>query len=323
MSTLIDLGKLAVFLRKHRLSEYQDEIAKACKASNANRHGGLEKWLAVLNNLPDIKAEKINLFNGVKLQNTDCGTHQRQKLKQQLLELAPWRKGPFDLFDIHIDTEWRSDLKWQRLADHIDLQDKCILDVGCGNGYYMLRMLGAGAKYVIGVDPVPVYVVQFLAINRFLRSEQLQLLPVGLEALPVMPVFDTVFSMGVLYHRRSPLDHLNDLKSMLTPQGELILETLIIYGDGESELIPEDRYAGMKNVWSIPTLEKLKSWLGLCRFEQIEVLDISQTTLQEQRQTDWMRSHSLNQFLNSKDHNYTIEGYPAPLRAMIKCSIQG
>ncbi len=319
MSALIDLDKLAAFLQKHELSEYREEIITACKASNANRHGGLEKWLAVLNNLPSVKAEKINLFNGVKFQNQEFGPHQGQKLKQQLMELAPWRKGPFDLFGIYIDTEWRSDLKWQRLADHIDLQDKRILDVGCGNGYYMLRMLGAGAKYVIGVDPVPVYVVQFMAINKFLRSEQLQLLPVGLEALPVMPVFDTVFSMGVLYHRRSPLDHLNDLKSMLTPRGELILETLIIYGDSESELIPEDRYAGMKNVWSIPTIKKLKSWLGQSGFENIEVLDVTQTTLEEQRQTDWMRSHSLNQFLNPKDHNFTIEGYPAPVRAMIKC----
>ncbi len=322
MSALIDLDKLAFFLRKHDLSEYVNEIINACKASNANRHGGLEKWLAVVNNLPTIKAEKVNLFNGVKFHNPDCGTYQRQKLEQQLMELAPWRKGPFELFGVHIDTEWRSDLKWQRVSEAIDLQDKRILDVGCGNGYYMLRMLGAGARYVMGVDPVPLYVVQFMAVNKFLRSEQVQLLPIGLEAMPVMPVFDTVFSMGVLYHRRDPFDHLNDLKKMLTQQGELIMETLVIESDDDSELIPEDRYAGMKNVWSIPSVMKLKYWLKQSGFENIEVLDVSQTTLQEQRQTDWMRSHSLNQFLNPNDHNLTVEGYPAPVRAMIRCSVQ-
>jgi len=319
MSSLVDLEKLAVFLGQYGLSEFEDEIISACKGSNANRHGGLENWLAVLNNLPDLKADKINLFNNVKFQNAECGTHQRQILKQQLLELAPWRKGPFELFGIDIDTEWRSDLKWQRLSESVGVKDKKILDVGCGNGYYMFRMLGAGARFVIGVDPVPLYVVQFKAINKFLRASQLQLLPVGLEALPVMPVFDTVFSMGVLYHRRKPIDHLNDLQSMLVPGGELILETLVVQGDEETELIPEDRYAGMKNVWSIPTVPKLLSWLDQTGYKNSQLLDCSVTTLDEQRQTEWMRSHSLNQFLNQGDQTLTIEGYPAPMRAMIKC----
>ena len=319
MSTLVDLDKLSNFLTQHELSDFEAEIFSACKSSNANRHGGLEKWLAVLNNLPDFKVEKINLFNGVKLQGADCGTHQRKMLTEQLLELSPWRKGPFDIFDINIDSEWRSDLKWQRLADKIDLKDKRILDVGCGNGYYMFRMLGAGARFVIGVDPVPLFVVQFKVINKFLRANQLQLLPIGLEALPVMPVFDTVFSMGVLYHRRSPVDHLKDLQSMLVSGGELVLETLVIKGNEETELIPEDRYAGMKNVWSIPTVAQLSSWLQETGFNNIEILDCSATTLEEQRQTQWMRSHSLNQFLNQDDHSLTIEGYPAPMRAMIKC----
>ncbi len=319
MSALIDLEKLSGFLNQYDLSEFEAEIISACKASNANRHGGLERWLAVLNNLPDLRADKINLFNGVKLQNADCGTHQKKILKQQLLELSPWRKGPFDLFGINIDTEWRSDLKWQRLVDKIDLKDKRILDVGCGNGYYMFRMLGAGAKFIIGVDPVPLYVVQFKAINRFLRASQLQVLPIGLEALPVMPVFETVFSMGVLYHRRNSIDHLKDLHSMLVPGGELVLETLVLEGNEENELIPEDRYAGMKNVWSIPTIPTLSNWLVQTDFKGIEVLNRTVTTLDEQRQTEWMRSHSLNQFLNQDDQSLTIEGYPAPLRAMITC----
>ena len=321
MSALVDFEKLQAFLKRHCLTQYEADLISACKASNANRHGGLEGWLAVLNNLPDLKAEKINLFNGVKFQSAQCGTHQRKLLEQQLLELAPWRKGPFDLFGIHIDSEWRSDLKWQRLADRIDLQDKCILDVGCGNGYYMFRMLGGGAKCVLGVDPVPLYVIQFKAINKFIRTNQLQLLPVGLESLPQMPVFDVIFSMGVLYHRRSPEDHLLDLKKHLNSSGELVLETLVISGSDEDVLVPAERYAGMKNVWSIPTVPTLVLWLQQAGYKNIQLIDSSKTTLEEQRRTPWMQSHSLNQFLNPDDQKYTIEGYPAPLRALIKCSV--
>ncbi len=62
--------------------------------------------------------------------------------------------------------------------------------------------------------------------------------------------------MGVLYHRRSPVDHLYQLKSTLRPSGELVLETLIIDGDEQTVLLPKDRYARMRsNVWFIPSVE--------------------------------------------------------------------
>ncbi|PMC22346.1 tRNA 5-methoxyuridine(34)/uridine 5-oxyacetic acid(34) synthase CmoB, partial [Klebsiella aerogenes] len=44
--------------------------------------------------------------------------------------------------------------------------------------------------------------------------------------------------MGVLYHRRSPLDHLWQLKDQLAPGGELVLETLVIEGDENTVLVP-------------------------------------------------------------------------------------
>ena len=185
----------------------------------------------------------------------------------------------------------------------------------------MFRMLGAGASCVLGVDPVALYAIQFALINKYLKSSQLQLLPVGIEALPVTNAFDIVFSMGVLYHRRAPLDHLADLKQRLTPGGDLVLETLVLEGDGETVLVPEGRYAGMKNVWSIPTVPTLSGWLEQLGFNNISVLDLSPTTLDEQRQTRWMTTYSLNQLLDPADHNFTIEGHPAPVRVMIKCTV--
>ena len=321
MSDFVDVKGLQDFLVRHGQAKHANAIIDACKKSHANQHGLLPKWLHQLDELPHVEVDEIELSDAVKLSASQFDVSQRRRFEQQLLNFSPWRKGPFDLFGVHIDTEWRSDIKWQRLAGHLELCGKRILDVGCGNGYYMFRMLGAGANIVLGVDPVALYVIQFLLINKYVKSTQLQVLPIGIEALPVVNAFDMVFSMGVLYHRRTPLDHLSDLKHMLTSSGELVLETLVLEGDGENLLVPEHRYAGMKNVWSIPTVPTLSGWLEQVGFNNIAVLDLSPTTLDEQRQTKWMTTYSLNQFLDPMDQNITIEGHPSPVRAMIKCTV--
>ena len=74
-------------------------------------------------------------------------------------------------------------------------------------------------------------------------------------------MFDTVFSMGVLYHRRSPFHHLAELKNCLKPDGELVLETLVIDGKRGEVLVPERRYSKMHNVWFLPSCLTLESWL--------------------------------------------------------------
>ena len=321
MNDLVDVNGLQHFLVNLGQEKHACAIIEACQNSQANQHGLLPKWFNQLDELPQVEVDEVELYDAVKLNATGFGESQRLEFEQQLLSFSPWRKGPFDLLGVHIDTEWRSDLKWQRLVGQLDLGDKNILDIGCGNGYYMLRMLGAGASSVLGVDPVALYVIQFMLINKYLQSDQLQLLPIGIEALPLENVFDMVFSMGVLYHRRSPLDHLADLKNKLTTRGELVLETLVLNGDDATVLVPQDRYAGMKNVWSIPTVPRLCDWLEQAGFNNIVVLDLSATTVQEQRQTRWMTTYSLNQFLDPTDMSLTIEGHPAPLRVMIKCTV--
>ena len=321
MSDLIDVNGLKEFLVRLEQHKHVNAVIDVCKNSPANQHGLLPKWFVKLDELPDVELDEIELKDAVNLDARLFDSSQRTKFERQLLDFSPWRKGPFNLLGVHIDTEWRSDLKWRRLAGKLDFAGKRILDVGCGNGYYMFRMLGAGAHSVLGVDPVALYVVQFLLINKYLKSDQLQLLPIGIEALPVTNAFDMVFSMGVLYHRRSALDHLSEVKNKLTSGGELILETLVLEGDADAVLVPKDRYAGMKNVWAIPTVPRLILWLEEAGYNHIEILDLSATSLNEQRQTRWMTSYSLNQFLDPMDHNLTIEGHPAPVRVMIKCKV--
>ena len=234
-------------------------------------------------------------------------------------KLIPWRKGPFDIAGLHIDTEWRSDFKWDRLKDEIEpLSGRRVLDVGCGSGYHCWRMRGERAELVVGVEPTPLFVFQFWAVQRYAGDFGVWVLPARLEQLPSdMAAFDTVFSMGVLYHRRSPLDHLLELRSAMAEGAQLVLETLVIDGGENDVLVPQGRYSKMGNVWFIPSVKALVSWLRKLKFSDIQVVDISLTTTDEQRATEWMRFHSLQDFLSPADTSKTIEGYPAPKRAIL------
>ncbi|MEW8183876.1 MAG: tRNA 5-methoxyuridine(34)/uridine 5-oxyacetic acid(34) synthase CmoB, partial [Candidatus Thiodiazotropha endolucinida] len=127
---------------------------------------------------------------------------------------------------------------------------------------------------------------------------------------------DTVFSMGVFYHRQSPFAHLAELKGALRNGGELVLETLVIEGCENQVLVPRGRYAKMRNVWFIPSTETLHLWLERAGFNQVKMIDVSVTTIEEQRATEWMRFESLADYLDPADRSLTIEGYPAPRRAV-------
>ncbi|HHX81974.1 MAG TPA: tRNA 5-methoxyuridine(34)/uridine 5-oxyacetic acid(34) synthase CmoB [Pseudomonadaceae bacterium] len=284
-----------------------------------NRHGDFPAWHAALQALPELSPASVELKGALRIgtaaQLDDAG---RAHLREQLMALHPWRKGPLELFGLPVDTEWRSDWKWDRVQPHISpLQGRTVLDVGCGNGYHCWRMAGAGAKLVIGVDSHLLFTMQYWAVRHFLRSEPVFVLPVALEALPeAMGAFDTVFSMGVFYHRRSPFDHLISLRHQLRPGGELVLETLVIEGEEGLTLVPQGRYARMPNVWFLPTCNTLHAWLGKSGYTDIRLVDLNRTSVEEQRSTAWMTFESLPEALDRKDPLQTIEGYPAPLRAV-------
>ena len=292
---------------------------------SSERYGDLSRWLSVLERLPTnlttnlIKLNQATVTAGNK---TSVVPPQTQQLEELLLELQPWRKGPFHIHGVDINTEWRSDLKWQRLIDDIKpLSGKRVLDIGCGSGYHVWRMLGEGATQVIGIDPTPLFVVQFWVLQHFIQNFNAWVLPLGIEDLPKkLHAFDTVFSMGVLYHRRSPLDHLLELREALKPGGQLVLETLVIDGSAGEVLVPEDRYARMGNVWFLPSCTSLEAWLKKMKFQNIELIDTSTTSTDEQRTTEWMTYHSLSNFLDPIDNSKTIEGHPAPQRAIITAS---
>ncbi len=300
---------------RERLDPVEVDQIIADHAGWMQRHGKHDAWQALVDGLPQVDAvwsiENGRLIAGSAPADPEALIH-------QLEGLIPWRKGPVTLGGVAIETEWRSDWKWARIAPHVDLSGERVVDVGAGNGYFGWAMLDAGAASVIGCDPTQLFIHQHNAISHFAGSAPNLLLASTLEDLsPALTDFDSVFSLGVLYHRRDHLDHLHRLAQRIKPGGRLILDTLILPGDGDDQLDALPRYANMRNVHALPTLQRLIRWMEQAAYQDIRCIDVTATTPGEQRSTDWMPFHSLKEALDPDDPARTIEGLPAPLRAVV------
>lgn len=301
----------------HLIAEWFGSLAQATAMMPA-KHGDWGKWQSAIDALPTSNATRTDLRSDAI--QASAVAIDSAAVETSLRTLMPWRKGPWNLHGVTIDTEWRSDWKWERVAPHIDVKNKVVLDVGSGNGYFGYRMLGAGAKAVLGVDPTWLFMAQFQALQQVLGDHAIAQLPLTCEALPPAPVFDAVFSMGVLYHRRSPFDHLLELKNLLRSGGDLVLETLVIEGDAQTVLVPQGRYMRMRNVWFLPSAKACVAWLERLGFTNVHCMHEANTDLAEQRSTDWMVFESLRESLDPNDHSLTVEGLSAPRRAIITAS---
>ncbi|MBN2235705.1 MAG: tRNA 5-methoxyuridine(34)/uridine 5-oxyacetic acid(34) synthase CmoB [Opitutales bacterium] len=291
------------------------------KAFEVSRNGHLGLWQDVFRQLPVVGPCRVDLDSDwVRVvSDADRDPDLTGRIRDGLMALMPWRKGPFEVCGVRVDAEWRSCLKWNRVCPHLNpLKDRLVLDVGCGNGYYAMRMIGGGAQAVVGVEPYLRSVVQHQAVMRYAGPLPVHILPMAFEQMPQsLQLFDTVFSMGVLYHQRSPLGHIEALGQALKPGGELVLETLVVDGTVDTVLTPEDRYSKMRNVWFIPSALALERWLKRCGFRSVRIVDVTPTGFDEQRRTDWMPYESLEDFVDRQCPDRTVEGYPAPVRGVV------
>ena len=295
-------------------------LARACQKADADRDRRwklLCDWLELQTRNADLDQGTLSIGAPDDLAKIDDRAESRWG--GFLREFHPWRKGPLRLYGTEIDTEWRSDWKWDRVQPFLpSLVDKRILDVGTGNGYHLFRLLGAGAHTVLGVEPYWLFVLQFLVMRAGLTSRA-AMIPSTLEDLGDLSIqADVALSMGVLSHRQSPFDHLRRMRDQLVHGGTLLLETLVIEGDDTTVLVPEGRYAQMRNVWFLPSARALASWCRRAGFRNVEICDETVTSEQEQRATDWMTFQSLSDYLDPNDSAKTVEGHPRPRRAILR-----
>ena len=310
-----------LFFNDSSLQKIADKCLRiSLDAFNIN-NGNIPKWTIALDELKAMPKGEIEL--NAPYIRVDQNSADPIVLERAFKRLMPWRKGPFIFNNLKLESEWQGDLKWKRLQKHITpLKNRRVLDVGAGNGYFTLRMALEGAKKALGIEPFLLFNYQYAAIKSLVGNEiNAMLLPIRLEEMPKSAIFDSVFSMGVLYHQKNHMEHLLQLKEMMVPDAELILETLVVDGPKGYSLIPEGRYAQMRNVHCLPSVDTLKSWLADANFNNIKVVDISKTSPQEQRRTEWIGDNaaSLEDFLDPSDPSLTKEGHPAPTRVIIIC----
>ncbi len=282
--------------------------------------GNFLKFKKILEDTVNHKPSSIDLKGQAIIigDKSDISSKEYDVLSTQLEQLCPWRKGPFNVFGINIDSEWQSWMKWERLENHIgNLENRRILDIGSSNGYYMFKMAASNPLMVLGVEPQSSFYYQYLAMQKFLNLDNVFCFPIPHDELPRMErYFDTVFCMGVLYHRKSPIDMLKSIHDSMRSGGELVLENLVIDSKRNFCLFPKNRYAKMRNTFFIPDLLVMESWLLRAGFTNIRCVDVTKTGFEEQRKTRWIHTETLKDFLDPDDFGKTIEGYPAPVRAI-------
>jgi tRNA (mo5U34)-methyltransferase len=312
---LIYIESFFDFIKNSELQLWGSRAVKIVE-KNIAENGNVSRWLSALEKIPKINCNCFEENGKVVIsfdQNVD-----NLLIDSALRQFMPWRKGPWKILNVDIDTEWRSNLKWDRFAEFCDFRGKKILDIGCGNGYYAYRAALNGAKFVLGIDPSLYSVFQAQIPAKLCPHIPVSILPLAQKDLPqTPPFFDVIFSMGVIYHHKNPLEHLLHIQKILAAGGKLILETLAAddcqFPDG---LKPKGRYAKMRNVYEILSVKKIENMLNSLNFKEIKLLDITKTTKAEQRKTDWMQFESLEDFLDKNDDSKTVEGYPAPTRAV-------
>lgn len=246
----------------------------------------------------------------------DISPAEQEQVRQVMRSFMPWRKGPFSVFGIDIDAEWRSERKWNRLLPAMPaLEGKLVADIGCNNGYYMFRTAYHRPAMVLGFEPFVQHYYTFHTLNAFAGRDDLHIDLLGAEHLHLFPdCFDVIFLLGIIYHRPSPIDALRDIHTALKPGGTVMVESQAIPGDEPVALFPEQTYAKVPGTWFVPTGACLANWLKRTGFVNIRLHCSHPMSSAEQRRTEWMIFESYEDFIDKEHSGLTIEKYPAPWR---------
>ena len=310
------------------LIEYRDKLKFEEIMAARKRYG--QKYLsnphwnaarALFEKLPVVESLEIDLdTDSISIQSQHPLTlAQEQIIEEATTSVIPWRKGPFSLFHQDIDSEWRSQRKWHRISPHLDqVKGKRVIDIGGNNGYFAFRLIPQHPSLILNIDPSARCYYQFELLQRYIQEPRVQYELFGVDDCHMFPrFFHIALFMGIIYHCRSPLDSLQQVLECLTPGGQIIFESMAVPGEQPTALCVPDRYAKMRNAWFVPTSSWMCAWAKTAGFTDVELVSVERLTPEEQRRTELSPYESLKDYLNPDNHEFTIEGHPAPLRAVV------
>lgn len=294
--------------------EYLNKLRGSKKGVLAYRH--------LFESVCHLKASEFDFKSDVVRigRREDLSRNEYDQVYKVLRGFMPWRKGPYNVFGVDIDAEWRSCRKWDRVVPRLpDFEGKIVADIGSSNGYYMFRMVPRKPAAVIGFEPYLQHYFTFRTLNRFAGITNLHMELLGLEHLGLFAnSFDVVFLMGILYHRISPVESLKVVKKSMKKGASLIVESQAIPGSEPVALFPESRYAKVPGTYFVPTAVCLKNWMLRAGFVDVEIFCSHPMNSKEQRRTEWMEFESYADFIDPDNPSLTIEGYPAPVRVFLQ-----
>lgn len=162
----------------------------------------------------------------------------------------------------HINSPGYNLNKWERLkpiVEKLSIEDKTIIDIGCGDGFYAIQCAKMGCKYVLGSD------IDSLRIKRAnLAKEVYGLDNVEFKSTDLyeddIEKFDVLLGLGLLH--RVP-----DIESCLDKMSQ-IADTLILefktYDTDKKECLKLEAKTKANNYnkfYSVPSINFVKSFL--------------------------------------------------------------
>jgi uncharacterized protein YbaR (Trm112 family)/ubiquinone/menaquinone biosynthesis C-methylase UbiE len=109
-------------------------------------------------------------------------------------------------------------LDWIKPVPADFFKDKVVLDAGCGKGRHVYWSAKFEAKDVIGVDLGSTVEVAYQNTREF---ENVSIIQADIYHLPLKPVFDYIYSIGVLHHLPTPSQGFDCLVKLLKPGGRI------------------------------------------------------------------------------------------------------
>ena len=114
---MIDFSNFYQLIAKSPLSHWLETLpAQVAAWQREALHGKFREWERAVEFLPELTPWRLDLLHSVTAESeTPLSEGHQLRVENLLKNLMPWRKGPYSLYGINIDTEWRSDWKWERV----------------------------------------------------------------------------------------------------------------------------------------------------------------------------------------------------------------